>query len=198
MSDIPKASQSLKDILKERFTLKDLIIKDKIANERKSLKDIILEMEDEVLANAGVDVFEEVFKLIFTKLEFGSKKDKANIEFFLEQNTPNTDGDYGKLKETLSSLDDNKFRVMEFRNTGQTDAELKNKIQGLFDEAKDGLVFFRTRQSLTFQRATCRFVFRACKMSNCFTPTFWSSMRRLNIWWANRQKRAIFTPAPRH
>ena len=28
----------------------------------------ILEMEDEVLANAGVDVFEEVFKLIFTKL----------------------------------------------------------------------------------------------------------------------------------
>jgi type I restriction enzyme M protein len=25
-------------------------------------------MEDEVLANAGVDVFEELFKLIFTKL----------------------------------------------------------------------------------------------------------------------------------
>ena len=25
-------------------------------------------MEDEVLANAGVDVFEEVFRLIFTKL----------------------------------------------------------------------------------------------------------------------------------
>ncbi|MCL6459938.1 MAG: hypothetical protein K6T85_18235, partial [Gorillibacterium sp.] len=33
---------------------------------RKSLKDLILEMEDEVLANAGVDVFEEVFKLIFS------------------------------------------------------------------------------------------------------------------------------------
>ena len=26
------------------------------------------DLEDEVLANAGVDVFEEVFKLIFTKL----------------------------------------------------------------------------------------------------------------------------------
>ena len=136
MSDIPKASQSLKDILQERFTLKDLIIKDKIANERKSLKDIILEMEDEVLANAGVDVFEEVFKLIFTKLydEFGSREDKTRIEFFLDQNT---DGDYGRLKETLSSLDDSKFRVMEFRNTGQTDTELKNKIQGLFDKAKN-------------------------------------------------------------
>lgn len=139
ITDIPKASQSLKDILSERFTLKDLIIKDKIANERKSLKDIILEMEDEVLANAGVDVFEEVFKLIFTKLydEFGSKKDKTNIEFYLDQNLDDEDrGDYDQLKNTLSGINDKKFRVMEFRNTGQTDTELKNKIQTLFDEAK--------------------------------------------------------------
>jgi len=35
-------------------------------------------MEDEVLANAGVDVFEEVFKLIFTKLydEHKSQEDR--------------------------------------------------------------------------------------------------------------------------
>ncbi len=139
ITDIPKANQSLKDILSERFTLKDLIIKDKIANERKSLKDIILEMEDEVLANAGVDVFEEVFKLIFTKLydEFQSKKDKANIEFYLDQNLDDDErADYEKLKETLKGLNDKKFRVMEFRNTGQTDTELKNKIQTLFNEAK--------------------------------------------------------------
>ncbi len=139
ITDIPKANQSLKDILSERFTLKDLIIKDKIANERKSLKDIILEMEDEVLANAGVDVFEEVFKLIFTKLydEFQSKKDKANIEFYLDQNLNDDDRtDYEKLKETLSKINDKKFRVMEFRNTGQTDSELKVKIQKLFDQAK--------------------------------------------------------------
>lgn len=140
ITDIPKCSQSLRDILSERFTLKDLIIKDKIANERKSLKDIILEMEDEVLANAGVDVFEEVFKLIFTKLydEFGSKTDKANIEFYLDQNLDIEDkGDYDKLKECLAGLNDKKFRVMEFRNTGQTDTELKNKIQDLFDQAKN-------------------------------------------------------------
>lgn len=139
ISDIPKANQSLADILNERFTLKDLITKDRIANERKSLKDIILEMEDEVLANAGVDVFEEVFKLIFTKLydEFGSKKDKANIEFYLDQNIDDEDrGDYDQLKSTLSGINDKKFRVMEFRNTGQTDTELKNKIQTLFNEAK--------------------------------------------------------------
>lgn len=140
ITDIPKERQSLKDILSERFTLKDLIIKDKIANERKSLKDIILEMEDEVLANAGVDVFEEVFKLIFTKLydEYGSKKDKANIEFYLDQNIDDEERvDYDKLKESLIGLNDKKFRVMEFRNTGQTDTELKNKIQELFDEAKN-------------------------------------------------------------
>lgn len=34
----------------------------------RSLKQLIEDMENEVLANAGVDVFEEVFKLIFTKL----------------------------------------------------------------------------------------------------------------------------------
>ena len=139
ITDIPKEKQSLKDILSERFTLRDLITKDKIANERKSLKDIILEMEDEVLANAGVDVFEEVFKLIFTKLydEFGSKKDKDIIEYHLDQNLDEEErGDYEKLKECLETLNDKKFRVMEFRNTGQTDTELKKKIQELFNEAK--------------------------------------------------------------
>ena len=138
ITDIPNEGQSLEDILSERFTLKDLIIKDKIANERKSLKDIILEMEDEVLANAGVEVFEEVFKLIFTKLydEFDSKRDYANINFFIDQKLPKNDrGDFNKLKECLSEIDDNNFRVMEFRNTGQTETALKNKIQNLFIKA---------------------------------------------------------------
>ena len=149
ITDIPTADQSLEDILSERFTLKDLILKDKIANERKSLKDIVLEMEDEVLANAGVDVFEEVFKLIFTKLydEFQSRDDKRVINYFLEpviktrvhdQTAPNnTEGeDYGALKAAVSKISDDGFRLMEFRNTGQTDSELKNKIQRLFEAAK--------------------------------------------------------------
>ncbi len=140
ITDIPQARQTLNDILSERFTLKDLIIKDKISNERKSLKDIILEMEDEVLANAGVDVFEEVFKLIFTKLydEFESRNDKVRIDFYLGRELDDDDkADYDKLKECLLGLDDqNEFRLLEFRNTGQTDAELKNKMQALFDRAK--------------------------------------------------------------
>ena len=146
ISDIPKANQQLADILGERFTLKDLILKDKLANERKSLKDIILEMEDEVLANAGVDVFEEVFKLIFTKLfdEFRSQADKAVIQHHIDQRVrrssqpspPRAASDYESLKEAVGTVDDNGFRPLEFRNTGQTDMELKSKIQSLFDAAK--------------------------------------------------------------
>ena len=65
---IPSANEKLSDILTERWFINDLIKRDELVNLKKSLKDKVLEMEDEVLANAGVDVFEELFKLIFTKL----------------------------------------------------------------------------------------------------------------------------------
>lgn len=104
--EIPRADQKLSDILEERWTIDDLIKKDKLLTERKSLKDLILEMEDEVLANAGVDVFEELFKLIFTKL----------------------------FDEMQSGR--NRSRHLEFRNYGDTETELKIKIQNLFDKAK--------------------------------------------------------------
>ena len=150
ITDIPNSDQTLADILKERFTLKNLILKDKLATERKSLKDIILELEDEVLANAGVDVFEEVFKLIFTKLfdEFKSQADKEIINHYLRRQTNITiqestesyisDGsDYETIREAVEGIPDDDFRSMEFRNTGQTDPELKSKIQRLFDDAKN-------------------------------------------------------------
>ena len=105
--NIPKASEKLSDILSERWKIADLIAKDKLVNERKSLKDLILEMEDEVLANAGVDVFEELFKLIFTKL-------------------------YDEMESGR-----NRSRNLEFRNYGDTETELKEKIQALFDSAKN-------------------------------------------------------------
>lgn len=108
ISALPNATQTLADILQIKFTLDDLIANDKLVKENKSLKTLIEEMEDEVLANAGVDVFEELFKLIFTKLY---------DEWYSGQGT------------------NRKTRPLEFRNTGQTEAALKNKIQGLFDKA---------------------------------------------------------------
>lgn len=106
LPSIPRAIEKLSDILSERWTLDDLINKDKLVNERKSLKDLILEMENEVLAGAGVDAFEELFKLIFTKLfdEMESGRDKK--------------------------------RYLEFRNYGDTETELKEKIQSIFNRAK--------------------------------------------------------------
>ena len=91
----------------ERWRIADLVKHDKLINEGKTLAELILEIEDEVLANAGVDVFEEVFKLIYTKLydESESGKDKT--------------------------------RVLEFRNYGDSDDGLKETIQDLFNEAKD-------------------------------------------------------------
>ena len=137
--DIPKAQEKLADILSARFTLKDLIINDKLVNERKSLRELILEMEDDVLANAGVDGFEEVFKLVFTKLydEFRSKNNKTIIDHHLEQHLNTKEwGDYEKRKECLAGLNDNSFRDMEFRRkVDQNDAELKTEIQKLFGDA---------------------------------------------------------------
>ncbi|MBD2442434.1 N-6 DNA methylase [Dolichospermum sp. FACHB-1091] len=109
ISGLPNASQTLADILQIKFTLEDLVVNDKLVKQNKSLKALIEEMEDEVLANAGVDVFEELFKLIFTKLY---------DEWYSGQ---------GNRRTT---------RLMEFRNTGQTEAALKTKIQDLFDRSK--------------------------------------------------------------
>ncbi len=140
ITDIPKVDQTLQNILKERFTWCDLIVKDKIPNEGKSLKTIITEMEDEVLANAGVDVFEEVFKLIFTKLhdETKSKDDKVITDRTVKRKLKADEiGDFEKLKAVLKNVDTSDFRVLEFRNTGQSEGDLKKKIQKLFDEAKE-------------------------------------------------------------
>ena len=104
---LPRRDQKIKDLLQERWTIADLIAKDKLLTERKTLSNLIEEMEDEVLANAGVDVFEEVFKLIYTKL----------------------------YDEMMSGRD--KSRVLEFRNYGDTQGDLKILIQNLFDSAKD-------------------------------------------------------------
>ena len=106
ISDIPKASQKLSDIINEKFTYEDLKRKDKISTQKKSLRSLIKEMEDEVLASAGVDSFEEIFKLIFAKL----------------------------YDELICANDPTAY--LQFRNNGNTDYELKEKIQGLFDDAK--------------------------------------------------------------
>lgn len=107
ITNIPKVTEKLSDIINEQITYDDLKKIDKLQTEKKSLKNLIQEMEDEVLASAGVDSFEEVFKLIFTKL----------------------------YDELMAARD--KTAYLKFRNSGCTEMELYNKISGLFEEAKN-------------------------------------------------------------
>lgn len=103
--DIPKATQTLMDVISERWTIEDLKQNDVLQKDKISLKDKIKDLEDEVLANAGVDVFEECFKLIFAKL----------------------------YDELMSGQ--NKSRYLEFTNAGRTEYKLKEAIQDLFNAA---------------------------------------------------------------
>lgn len=108
LSDIPHASQTLSELLNERWTLADLAEHNVLVKEQTTLKKIILDMENLVLANAGVDAFEEVFKLIYTKL----------------------------YDEAQAAQGGKKKRHLQFRGGGATPSEFKQKINNLFDKAK--------------------------------------------------------------
>jgi type I restriction enzyme M protein len=107
ISDIPRVDQTLAALMNKQVTIEELTKNNKLVTEKWTLKKVILDLENLVLANAGVDAFEEVFKLIYAKLydEAQAKKRK------------------GKL--------------VEFRRAGETPTELYDKISNLFDEARD-------------------------------------------------------------
>ena len=103
---IPNVNQTLEDILRKPKTIAYLVENDILQKGNKTLKKLIVELEDDVLANAGVNAFEEVFKLIYTKL-------------------------YDEFK---SGRDEN--RALEFRNYNYEDSKLEEVIQSLFQKAQ--------------------------------------------------------------
>jgi type I restriction enzyme M protein len=136
LSNIPKADETIDDVKNENFTYLELIQKDRLAVERKSLKSLIEDIEDEVLANAGVDIFEEVFKLIFTKLydEMQSSDDRVVIETLLKQ-AKKDNPDLGEKDLLETKISSEGFRPLEFRSRG--DAHYTKEVIGkLFDKAK--------------------------------------------------------------
>jgi len=103
--ELPRADQTIEQVVDQPWTIQTLI---DLENDRlkegkfaRSLRDLIEDMEDEVLANAGVDVFEEVFKLIFTKLydEMTSHRRGSALRF-RNQNTA------AQLKTAIQNLFD--------------------------------------------------------------------------------------------
>ena len=136
LDNIPSYTQTLKDFLSTKYTLKNLLLNDELQN--KTLQKIIKDFEDVVLANSGVDSFEEIFKLIFTKLydEYKSRKDFERIDFLSEDKSFTN---YAEFKEFIKGIDDKKFRFLEFRSQRQDESEVdfRKRINALFDEAKD-------------------------------------------------------------
>lgn len=107
--ELPRADQTIEQVVDQPWTIQTLIdLEDERVKEGKfarSLRDLIEDMEDEVLANAGVDVFEEVFKLIFTKLydEMTSHRLGTSLRF-RNQNTA------AQLKVAIQNLFDDAKR----------------------------------------------------------------------------------------
>lgn len=130
---LPNENQTLKEVLNEKFKYIDLVEQDALAKEGVDLKSRILSLEDDILANAGVDAFEEVFKLIFIKLfdELNTyRKDKKLIDQYYAIKQYND-------KEKLESLYE-KMHNLEFRNyEGTGDENFKDRIEKLFTEAKE-------------------------------------------------------------
>lgn len=108
ISSIPTVDQTLQDVITEQWTIDKLTEENRLVKERLSLKKIILDLEDLVLANAGVDAFEEVFKLIYAKL----------YDEWAAINLPQ------------------RQRKIQFRIYGESPDELHRKIANLFNEAK--------------------------------------------------------------
>lgn len=110
--DLPTAQQTIEDIAGQPWTIDKLVELEKQREaeglKARSLRQLIEDLEDEVLANAGVDVFEEIFKLIFTKL----------------------------YDELACHRKWKGQKILRFRNNN-TAAQLKAAIQALFDEAKE-------------------------------------------------------------
>ena len=123
LSYLPKANQTLSEILNIHYTIKQLYQNDKL--EKKTLSRVIMEFEDRVMANSGEDSFDEIFKVLFTKLfdEYMSMNDADEMAILLRQKTD------------LKEIDDKEFRKLEFRDIG-SDSETQKRINELFDKAR--------------------------------------------------------------
>lgn len=91
---IPKTSETLRDVLTERWNIKWLEVHDELKQGKTTLKKILVDLEELVLGNAGVDPFEEIFKLIYAKLydewrAINTTNDSSyQLEFFVGDRSP--------------------------------------------------------------------------------------------------------------
>jgi len=84
LRDLPRADQTIDDVLEEKITLSNL-------QQHYDLVNILKILEELVLAGAGKDSFTEIFKLIYAKLfdEKEARKRAENEVFFRQSKDPN-------------------------------------------------------------------------------------------------------------
>lgn len=141
ISNIPAIGQTLNDVLTEPWTFEKLTKQNRLI-QGLSLREVIENLENLVLANAGVDAFEEIFKLIYAKL--------------YDEFSANTKSD--------------RKRKLLFRIYGESNEELFDKISMLFEEAKEqwkGIFAEEDKIKLTPSHlATCVSFFQDIKLFN--------------------------------
>jgi len=168
LTDIPNVHQTLEAISAERVTLAQLTERDKLVTERMSLKDVILDLENLVLANAGVDAFEEVFKLIYAKL-------------YDEWRAARPGGQY-----------------LQFRVLDEDYQAFYNRINGLFNAAKDqwpGVFFPGEKIDLTpGHLATCVSFLQDIKLFNSNLQVIDEAFEYLMTEVGKGKKGQYFTP----
>jgi len=169
LPDIPQASQTLSELLDEKWTLADLEKQNVLVTEQTTLKSIILDMENLVLANAGVDAFEEVFKLI-----------------------------YAKLYDEAQAAQGGKKRHLQFRVGGATPSEFKQKLNDLFDKAKakwQGVFLPGERIDLTPEHlVTCGSYLENVKLFNSNLQVIDEAFEYLSVEAGKSKKGQYFTP----
>lgn len=88
---IPKITETIRDILTERWIFKWLEEHNELKQGKNTLKKILLDLEELVLRDAGIKVFDEIFKLIYAKLydEWnGINNPDYQLEFFAGDRSP--------------------------------------------------------------------------------------------------------------
>ncbi len=170
ISNIPTYDQTISQVISEIWDLERLTNENKLVVEKKSFRDIILTLEDLVLANSGVDSFEEIFKLIYAKLY-----DEWSARFIPSQN-----------------------KLINFRIYGESSDELQIKINGLFNNAKikwQGVFGSLDKIELTSKHLmTCVSFLQDIKLFNSNLHVIDEAFEYLVIQFAKGSKGQYFTP----
>lgn len=171
ISVLPKYGEDLCDILKgERQTLKYLIKHDRLRTD--TLKTVITDLEQRFSANDSSDKsFDEILKLVYCKLfdEF-SHNDDADFISRMIKSKQKKDSSIGYY-EALDDIDDEDFRLLEFRaKYSEDETEVFKRIEKLFDEAqKNWKGAFAPNTKLDMQPSTvksCVLEFQNVKLFN--------------------------------